>query len=347
MMRKVGLLISLLLIIVSMAKAQVQEVKFTQFFNFPLYIQPASTGNFKESYRISGIYRKQWNSIESEFETYGLSTDFKFSKGFLPGDEWGAGLYAIDDHLGNGLMQNQELGLSFAYHHPLDFQGRHRLSLGINFSYSMASFDIDKLLFESQFDGFVANLDLPNGEPIAGDNMANYDAGAGLDYSFLINKKWSAGVSASWLNMVKPQQSFYSDSLSEAHMNRKLISGNVKYKFNEKVALVPRWLVSLQQNETEVSTGAVLEYLLVPQKQVQLDVGAFAQWSEYIIVYAGGTYKGFSLHASYDFSISGLKEITQVQDTDFSNPGVFEISLIYKGRTKNNTSNYTVPCRIF
>ncbi|MBL3657607.1 PorP/SprF family type IX secretion system membrane protein [Fulvivirga sediminis] len=346
-MRLVGLLVVIFCLFISVCQAQIQEVKFTQFFNFPLSMQPAATGNFQEAYRVAGIYRKQWNSIDSEFQTFGVAGDMKFNRGFYSGDSWGVGFYILDDHLGQGLMQSQELGVSAAYHHPLDFQGRHRLSLGINLSYTISSFDINKLTFESQYVGFVPDLNAPNGEPFSSDNMANYDAGAGLAYSFLINKKWQTSIYASWLNMVQPQESFFSDSLSYAHMNRKLISGKVKYTVNEKVALVPRWLVSLQQNETEVSSGIVGEYTVDQHKRFRVDLGTFTQWAEYLVLYAGGTYQGIELHVSYDFSISGLKEIAEVEEVDFSNPGVFEISFIYRGRKKSDKGSYAVPCRIF
>ncbi|ELR72846.1 hypothetical protein C900_00807 [Fulvivirga imtechensis AK7] len=331
----------------SQGHSQVQEVKFSQFFNFPLYLNPAATGNFAQDYRVAGIYRQQWNSINAEFTTFGISGDMKFSRGLMPGDFWGVGIYAVDDHLGDNLMQHQKVGLSLAYHHPLDFHGRHLISIGGVFSYAFSAVNIEKLLFESQFDGFMPDIQAPNGESFSSDNAANYDAGGGVSYKFFINRKWQTSVSVSALNLIAPQENFLLDSASARALNRGVVSGWVRYKLNDRVSLVPRWLINNQRNNTEVSSGVVTEYLVSPQKQVQLNIGVLGQWKEYVTFYAGAGIKNLEIHASYDLSIAGLTNIASVQEGASGKPGVFEISLVYRGNKRKSTASYIVPCRIF
>lgn len=345
-MRYIGLLFIAVSLFFS-AQAQVQEVKFSQFFSFPLYVDPAATGNMQESYRVAGIYRQQWNSINAEFVTFGLSGDIKIKKGFRPQDSFGVGIYIIDDHMGDNLMQNQEVGLNVAYHFPLDFQARHVLSVGGSFNYAISSVNIEQLIFESQYNGFVPDLDIPHGEPFTSDPQSNYDLGTGISYRFLINPKWQTTITAAWMNIIEPQQGFFSDSLAATGMNRKIVSGSVKYKVNDKIALVPRWMVNMQQGATELSTGVIAQYAIFPGKDLQLDLGVLGQWYEYATIYAGASMKGVEVHASYDFSLSGIKNLTSADKAGQGRPGVFELSLIYKGRTKKNTGSYTVPCRMF
>ena len=341
-------LIFIILVLLSLgAKAQIQDVKFSQFFNFPLNINPAATGNITETYRVAGIYRQQWSSINAEFVTFGISGDVRFNKGFRPGDSFGVGLYAIDDHLGDNIMQNQEIGLNLAYHFPLDFQARHVISAGAGFSYAISSVNIDKLIFESQYQGFVPDVNVPHGEPFTSDQQANYDINAGISYTFLINPKWQTSIGAGLLNIIDPQEGFFSDSLARVGMKRKVLSGSVKYKVNNRLALVPRWLANMEQQATEISTGVVAEYDIFPDKDLQLDLGLFGQWSEYATIYAGAAIKGVEVHASYDFAISGLKNLASADEAGQGSPGVFELSLIYRGRTKKNTGSYIIPCRTF
>lgn len=329
------------------ASAQVQEVKFTQFFNFPISVDPAATGNLPQGYRLAGIYRQQWNSINAAFTTFGVSGDVRFSGGLFPGDFWGVGLYVIDDQLGDNLMQHQKAGLALAYHHPLDFQARHILSLGGTASYSFTTVDYERLVFESQYQGFFPDLRSPNGESFTNDNVGNYDIGAGISYRFIVNRQWETSFSASMLNLIAPQQTFLDNSTPEKALNRLLLSGWVRYKLNERVALVPRWLVNNQRKGTEVSTGFITEYQLIPKKGLQINAGLLAQWTEYVTFYAGAAIKGVEIHASYDFSVSGLSNIAKVQEGASGRPGVFEISLIYRGFKKKDAASYVVPCRIF
>ena len=62
-----------------------QDIHFTLFDQVPVIFNPAETGNFYGSYRISGIYRDQWIAISGfpdEFKTPALSVDAPIIKGF-------------------------------------------------------------------------------------------------------------------------------------------------------------------------------------------------------------------------------------------------------------------------
>src|SRR5215203_2490563 len=60
-------------------KAQT-DPHFSQYYMYPSWLNPALTGAFDGDYRVSGIYRSQWNNLSSSFVTPGLAVDFNTDK---------------------------------------------------------------------------------------------------------------------------------------------------------------------------------------------------------------------------------------------------------------------------
>src|SRR5215831_3195459 len=106
--------------------SQAQDPNFSQFFASPLTLNPALTGKFDGSFRVAGNYRNQWPTINNAFITYTASFDAGILKGTIPDfDQFGVGVMAFSDKSGNGVLQNNYLALSTAYHKALDENGFH------------------------------------------------------------------------------------------------------------------------------------------------------------------------------------------------------------------------------
>jgi hypothetical protein len=54
--------------LLSKSNAQV-DPHFSQYYVYPAWVNPALTGIFDGSYRVSGIYRNQWGNVSSPFST--------------------------------------------------------------------------------------------------------------------------------------------------------------------------------------------------------------------------------------------------------------------------------------
>src|SRR5690242_843896 len=76
---KVVSLMVLLLVMKKDVMAQV-DPHFSQFYVYPSYLNPALTGVFDGTYRVSGIYRNQWSGITTPFSTPGVSFDMNTEK---------------------------------------------------------------------------------------------------------------------------------------------------------------------------------------------------------------------------------------------------------------------------
>jgi type IX secretion system PorP/SprF family membrane protein len=101
--------------------ARSQDPNFSQFFASPLTLNPALTGKFDGAIRVAGNYRNQWPTIENAFVTQTVSVDFALLPKRIPlTDNMGAGLLAMSDVAGNGVLTTNYAGASFSYHKGMD-----------------------------------------------------------------------------------------------------------------------------------------------------------------------------------------------------------------------------------
>jgi len=114
-----------------------QDPHFSQFFASPLTLNPALTGKFDGTLRVAGNYRNQWPTINRAYTTATASLDMGILKDRIPDyDQFGIGVMGFTDRAGDGVLTNNFIGLSLAYHKALDENGYHQLGAGFQGVYS-------------------------------------------------------------------------------------------------------------------------------------------------------------------------------------------------------------------
>src|SRR3982751_782211 len=114
----------LICVVVAHSKIFAQDPGFSQFFASPLTLNPALTGKFDGTLRAAGNYRNQWPAFNNVYTTSTLSVDFSVLNKVLPDyDTWGIGIMALTDKAGGGVLTNNYLGISTAYHKSLNEDG--------------------------------------------------------------------------------------------------------------------------------------------------------------------------------------------------------------------------------
>ncbi len=323
-----------------------QNIGFTQYFNYLFYSDPSQTGNGDYDYRVSALYRQQWESIEAEFSTFAVSGDLRLGNVFSRQDSWGVGVYLLDDHLGGDIMQNQQVGVALAYHIHPDFQARHQLSFGVNVDYVFSSLDFGSLVFESQYQGFFLQPDVASGESFANDRIKNLDLGMGVSYRFALNQKTNLGVSLASYGFINRQENFISDSDSTQYNHSEwLARGFYSYQLSPKVGVESHAQVISQSNVSGVMLGLIGHYTPFPAKPIRLSLGMFRQFDVAYVAYGGLSYKNYEVNISYDFASVPLNTLREING--LSRPGSFEVTFNFKGFKKTAPSTRTVPCRIF
>src|SRR3954463_15139387 len=59
------------------AGSYAQDIHFSQFFEAPLYRNPALAGIVHGDYRVQTVYRSQWNSITDAYHTTSMNAEYK------------------------------------------------------------------------------------------------------------------------------------------------------------------------------------------------------------------------------------------------------------------------------
>lgn len=138
-MRKLVILFTILISVQVCA----QDPNFSQFYNNPVYYNPAMTAiNNGTTFRING--RNLWGPIPGRFNTFSSSIEAQTVY------KMGLGLTAYSDVAGEALLRTQGCYLTYSYR-PIDTKN-FILQAGASGGFVQKNIDYSKLQFSDQFD---------------------------------------------------------------------------------------------------------------------------------------------------------------------------------------------------
>ena len=132
--------------------AKAQDPMFTQFYNNPLYYNPANVG-LNPGMRMRFNYRDQWPNLPDDFKTYNFNMDV--AERSIPGSG-GFGLIILNDKAGNGKMQTSSVGLSTAARVPLQENMVAQVGMSVSFVQKMINWN--DLVFTDQLNPRYGNI---------------------------------------------------------------------------------------------------------------------------------------------------------------------------------------------
>jgi type IX secretion system PorP/SprF family membrane protein len=310
-----------LLILASAVKAQ--DPNFSQFFASPLTLNPALTGKFNGQVRAAGNYRNQWPTINNAFTTYTVSADFGILKNNIPEiDQFGIGIMGFSDQSGNGILKNNYLSLSTAYHKGLDENGFNQLGLGFQTSFVNKRLDITNLKFEDQltslgFTGVTSEVFSANQI-----NVKYLDVNAGILFNGTSNgdNNYYAGVSMYHIN--RPKETFNGGQFYLPARVTFQAGGMLPVGQYDGIHFSANH--SRQANATNTVVGGA--YMLNMNQDngnpTNIYLGSWFRFGDAVIPYVGLEFGEFHIGATYDVNLSSLKPASNMR-------GGAEISLIY------------------
>ncbi len=207
-MRKLFLILNIFCVSVA---ASAQDPHFSQFFASPLTLNPALTGKFDGTLRASGNYRNQLPTFNNVYITSTASVDFSILNKVLPEtDTWGVGVIALTDKAGAGVLTNNYIGISTAYHKALNEDGYSQIGIGFQGMYGQKKLDWSKLIFEDQLTPFGFDLSVPSADisTINDPNISYLDINAGLIYTVSTTDRNNFYLGASMYHINRPKESF-------------------------------------------------------------------------------------------------------------------------------------------
>lgn len=301
-----------------------QDPHFSQFFASPLTLNPALTGKFDGLVRVAGNYRNQWPTIFNAYTTGTVSADFNVLHNKIPLiDQFGVGIMGMYDVNGDGIMKNNYLNASLAYHKGLDASGYHQLGVGVSASFAQRTLNTSKLVFEDQlttigFTGTTAEIIAAN--PAV--NLNYFSVNAGLLYTGATNAYNQFYFGASIYHVNRPEKSFAGNTFQSNE--RYTFHGGGYFSVASRTSLFLSGNIQFQNTATEMIAGAALGWMINDREDAPTDfyVGSWYRLGDAVIPYVGIENKGFRVGISYDINISGLSQASERQ-------GGFELSLIY------------------
>ncbi|MBL4676748.1 MAG: PorP/SprF family type IX secretion system membrane protein [Mucilaginibacter sp.] len=244
-------------------RAVAQDHMYSQFFNSPLYLNPALNGQFEGDLRMNLIYRNQYTTIPGNLTYLSASIDYN-----VPQFGGGLGLIFTRSSEGTAYMSKNNIAGIYSYS-----VGSHEyvLSFGLQAGITNRSVDFSKLVFGDQIDpslgyipGSTTGADRPDFN-----NKFFFDAGAGVN---LTVKNFNIGLAGQHLNT--PNQSFTGTPSrlpvrATAHASFKYnLTQDDNLDDDDKSYIIPSAVFYKQSNMQSLSAG--MQY-----KRKSINVGAW------------------------------------------------------------------------
>ena len=250
MMRRIILLV---LVIMQPLISIGQDHIYSQFYNAPIYLNPALTGQFEGDFRFNALYRNQWTGLASDFSYMSASADLNLHQ-----INSGLGIIFNRSSEGTAYLVKNNIAASYSYIIGGD---DFTLSFGLQAGVTNQKLNWDKLVFGDQIDinsGYIPGS-VSGAERPAIDSRFYLDANAGAN---LVYGKFMLGLATLHLN--RPDESL---SGFQAKLPLR-VSTNLSYKVTlipdqydrDGSYLIPSVVLYKQGNVNSFSVGTQYKY---------------------------------------------------------------------------------------
>lgn len=330
-----------------------QDVHFSQYYSFNPVLNPALTGNFDGSYRISAIYRNQGYSFLNKYAyvTPAASVEVALMEGILKGDKFGLGIFALNDVSGSAGLSNLTAGASLAYHFAFGKRDQHVISLGYQAAFTQKRIDPERTTFFDQFDEISWSGYNPTTENFDQSSFYYFDHNAGIYWKSQFSKLIGVNLGLAAFHLSEPDEAFIISGNNLSPLYRRFAADlGLTFTFKEKVIFQPEGLYMFQgplngniNNQQQITVGASLGYRFFSgfRNNTNLMVGCRYRLNDAVIPMLSVEFRNMRIGAAYDVTLSDLNASNR-------NQGAFEVALTYTGESiKSYKANKTLPARRF
>lgn len=305
------------------AMAQV-DPHFSQFYAYPLWLNPGMAGAMDGDYRITGIYRKQWSGI-APYTTAGMSAGVKTNRNIS------LGINFLNQSAGDAGYNYLNAYGTVAYDGiKFGIDNAQQVSIGIQAGILSRKFDPGKFRFGDQWNPTTGyDPAAPVTDFVSFTSAAVFDAGAGIYYQDGSEGKQVnlfGGISA--FHLTQPEDPFIMEGEKGKLPVRYAVHGGARIRATDNFSLVPNLLYVQQGNATEKFLGLYGE--LNANHVTNLLFGMYYRLGDGFSPYAGVSYQQMTLGVSYDITTSGLGEMV-------NNANSIELSFTFTGRGKGRS----------
>ncbi len=313
-----------------------QDHHISQFYAAPLTLNPALTGSMGGKYRVTALYRNQWQTVlEDPFKTMMASFDMSVKMGGSNADKLGVGMFFFSDKGGSTDVSTNQVSVSAAYHKAMGMRKERFLSAGFQLGVARRDINYNALTFNDQFDG-TGGYTLASEETLPSNSRGYSDLSAGLNYTrfFKSGRSFNTGVGIFHAN--GPNVALNEEVVSRLPTRLTAYLGS-ELPLTRKITILPRMLVYVQGTHMEVNTGANVKFPLGGYNGSALHLGLWlrpvydvetSMALDAAVLLIGFETDNFAFGMSYDANLSSLSAAS-------SYFGGFELSMTYVGNDEN------------
>lgn len=303
-----------------------QDSQISQPDAAEILFNPANTGMLKYTdLRISALYRSQWSSLSTSFNTFTMAFDMAYD------ERWGFGAVFINSDEANVLSSSGFL-ISGGYQVSDPAQTKFLLTAGVQLGVIYKRVNTDHMIFDSQFDGYNFDSAIPSMEHFDKHSRWMPDANIGMSYkSTDRNKKINPFADFAVFHITSPNEAFVGEKKSKLPVKW---MGNLgaRVSLDRELYIEPSVTYWKQREATQflINTMAFYEVRGTPY---QILGGLGYRTSDAVIAHAGLRHNANIFRISYDVNVSGLSTYT-------NNRGALEFSVIYRPGRRTSRSIY-------
>jgi type IX secretion system PorP/SprF family membrane protein len=326
-----------------------QDAHFSQIYSTPLLVNPAMTGIFDGTFRLSNAYRAQWSSFGDAYKTLHISADLPLSRSRFKNHYFGAGLMLVQDKAGAAKFSNTIIEGALSYTTSVD-DGDNFIALGFRTGIDSREIDLTKATWDNQWNGDVFDPNRLSGETVPYQQRTYFDFTAGLMWYYIPDGRTNVCFGGSVAHLSSPDLS-YTQVAKDILKTRILIHGSAELCMDANTTfwIVPRVFAQFQGNQSEILAGGYIKERLELKskytnfrKDIFFSVGALYRVDDAIILSTRFEYSDFGVGISYDFTVSELASMV-------GGTGGPEFSLYYTPSIKRGQKdkNYNKNPRYF
>jgi len=301
---------------------------FSQYYAYPLWLNPALTGVIDGDYRASVNFKQQWGALNNSFLTGGASFDMAPKKNFA------FGATVLNQRAGELDFNYLTALVSGSYRLRFGIEGLQMISFGLQAGIINRSFDFSQGRFGNQFNP-ISGYDggMMSGETFQSQSSLVPDVNAGvMFFDGNPNQSVNIFVGASAAHLTRPIDRF---SGTDSRIPVRFTAhGGARVRASELLDIVPNALVMYQGNTNEVSLGAYAQ--LNVNQSANILFGGNYRVKDAAIAFVGLQLRNMVFGLSYDVNTSTFNRASN------SNGGL-ELSISLIGRNGIIGPNFFCP----
>lgn len=298
-----------------------QDIHFSQNYNFPLYTNPANTGDIRGAMRAVMAYRSQWASVAIPYTTMGASIEGVLYKNKRKTKLLAVGLMALSDKVGDYKLQTDELAITLAA--GIKTNRTSFLTAGLQTGFGQKKLNPSVLQWGNQYNGLYHDPTMASGEGHYFTRVFYRDVSAGLNWTYNQNsasegiysrsaKRPKSNLGVAMYHINRPNTTLNDPNMKERLYRKLTVNGSTMFGSKQAdVWITPSFLFEWQGPSYKTNIGFMTRYLLKQGTRYTgftdgkaFSLGAFYRYKDAAMVSMLYEYQQFALGISYDVNVS-------------------------------------------